>query len=125
MAKRLGVGQGSLMADREPDRLSTEVAEEILRRIFGDDLLGCTVTLQEIAEIVHAGAEQRTSQHKELVEMYEKAMEALNLLATPPGTSEITDLAQLNGLLGERLDAIQKLTKKVMETTALLQKGGP
>ena len=124
MAKGLAVGQGSLMAEREPDRLSTEVAEEILRRIFGDDLLGCNVTLEEIATIVQAGADQRTSQHKELVEMYEKAMEALNLLATPPVVTDITDLAQLNGLLGERLDAIQKLTKKVMETTALLQKSG-
>ena len=113
------------MAQREPDHLATEVAEEILRRIFGDDLTGCNVTLQEIAAIVQAGADQRRTQHRELAEMYEKAMEALNLLATPPGGAmEITDLAQLNGLLGERLDAIQKLTKKVMETTALLHPKG-
>ncbi len=110
-----------MMSENAPDRLSAEVAEEILRRIFGDDYAGCPVSLQEIAELVHAGAAQRASQHKELVEMYGKAMEALNLLATPPATNDTMDVTQLNSLLGDRLDAVQKLTKKVMETTALLQ----
>ena len=111
------------MAEKLPDRLSSEIAEEILRRIFGDDFQGCTVSLDEIASIIHAGAEQRGIQQKELLEMYEKAIEALNLLATPPSTNDVSEVGQLNSLLSERLDAIQKLTKKVMETTALMQKG--
>ena len=111
------------MADNAPDRLASELAEEILRRIFGDDFEGCNVSLDEVASLIQAGTEQRGVQHKELAEMYEKAIEALNLLSTPPSTNGITDLAQLNTLLGERLDAIQKLTKKVINTTALLQNG--
>lgn len=110
------------MAEKLPDRLSSEVAEEILRRIFGDDFEGCTVSFDEIASIVQGGAEQRGIQQKELLEMYEKAIEALNLLSTPPSTNDVSDVTQLNDLLSERLDAIQKLTKKVIETTALLQK---
>ncbi len=105
-----------------PDRLSTEIAEEVLRRIYGDDLAGCPVTLDEIARVIAQGAQQRNDQHRELIEMYEKAIEALNLLSTPPGPSDVTSPEQLRSLLGDRLDAILKLTQKVMETTALVRK---
>ncbi len=108
--------------DSPPDRLSTEIAEEVLRRIFGDDLAGCPVTLEEIARVIAEGSQQRTDQQRELVEMYEKAIEALNLLSTPPGPSDVSSPEQLRSLLGDRLDAILKLTQKVMETTALLRK---
>ena len=108
--------------DSQADRLSTEIAEEVLRRIFGDDLAGCPVTLDEIARVIAEGAQQRNDQQRELIEMYEKAIEALNLLSTPPGTSEVSNPEQLRSLLGDRLDAILKLTQKVMETTTLLRK---
>ena len=123
VAKKSALRQGKAMADRESDRLSFEIAEEILRRIFGDDLQGCNVSLDEIAGLIQTATGQSASPHKDLVDMYEKAIEALNLLATPPAANDVTDLAQLNSLLGERLDAIHKLTRKVMDTTALLQKG--
>jgi hypothetical protein len=54
--------------------------------------------------------------------MYEKAIEAVHLLATPPQTKEMPTPEQLRSMLGDRLDGIQKLAYKVMETTARLQK---
>lgn len=108
--------------DSPPDRLSIEIAEEVLRRIFGDDLAGCPVTLDEIAGVIAQGAPQRNDNQGELIEMYEKAIEALNLLSTPPGPTDVSSPEQLRSLLGDRLDTILKLTQKVMETTALLRK---
>ena len=98
------------------------IAEDILRVIYGDDFKGCTVSLEQIAEV----AQQRIRQHygpaEELVELYEKVVEALHLLSTPPQGDNLTDQAQLNSLLSERLDAIHVLTTKTMETTASVKK---
>src|SRR5688572_7095117 len=101
--------------------IATAVAEEILRRIYGDDLHGCKVSLEEIAALVEGGLRQ-TDQHRgELIEMYEKAVEAVNLLATPPQTQDMPSPEELRSMLSERLDAIQKLARKVMDTTARLR----
>jgi hypothetical protein len=95
------------------------LAEEILRRIYGDDLIGCGVSLDEIAAIIEEGFKQE----RQLIEMYEKAIEAVSLLSTPPQTKEVPTPDQLRSLLGDRLDAIQQLARKVMDTTARVQKG--
>lgn len=97
--------------------IATAVAEEILRRIYGDDLLGCKVSLEEIAEVVELGLKQ----DRELIEMYEKAIEAVNLLSMPPQTEAMPSPEELRSMLGERLDAIQKLARKVIDTTARLR----
>ena len=97
--------------------IAKAVAEEILRRIYGDDLIGCKVSLDEIVAVVEEGFKQE----RELIEMYEKAIEAVSLLATPPQAQEMPTPEQLRSLLGERLDSIQKLARKVMDTTARLQ----
>ena len=97
--------------------IAKAVAEEILRRIYGDDLIGCTVSLDQIAAVVDEGFKQE----RELIEMYEKAIEAMSLLSTPPQAEEVPTPEQLRSLLGDRLDAIQKLARKVMDTTARLQ----
>lgn len=103
------------------DAVATAVAEDILRRIYGDDLHGCKVSLDEIAAVVEAGLKM-SRERQELIEMYEKAIEAVSLLATPPQTQEMPTPEELRTMLGERLDAIQKLARKVMETTARVQK---
>ncbi|HKQ39224.1 MAG TPA: hypothetical protein VJ063_14195, partial [Verrucomicrobiae bacterium] len=61
--------------------IANAVAEEVLRRIYGDDLLGCKVSLDEIADIIEAGLKHDREQQQELVEMYEKAIEAVDLLS--------------------------------------------
>jgi hypothetical protein len=103
-------------------QIAMAVAEEILRRIYGDDLLGCKVSLDEVALIVQEGLKQEKHHQRELNELYEKTIEAVSLLATPPQTQEVPTPEQLRSILSERLDAIQKLARKVMDTTSRLQK---
>ena len=102
--------------------LANAVAEEVLRRIYGDDLLGCTVSLDEIAAIIEEGFKHDREQQRELVEMYEKAIEAVDLLSRPPQAIDIPRPEQLRSILSDRLDSIQQLARKVTDTTARLQK---
>ena len=119
MASASALGQGKCMAQGQ---IATAVAEEILRRIYGDDLLGCNVSLEEIALIVQEGLKQDRHHQRELNELYEKTIEAVSLLSAPPPTQEVPTPEQLRSMLSERLDAIQKLARKVMDMTARLQK---
>src|SRR5258707_5127175 len=108
-----------MSANAQPDGPSLQVAEEILRKIYGDDFKGCTVSLESIAAIVNDAFSQRESQTHELLELYEKLVEALHLLSTPPGADKLTNANELRELLSERLDAVHALTTKTIETTSL------
>lgn len=105
-----------------PDKLAVFLAEEILRAIYGDDYRGCTVSPDQIATLIHKGLEQRKSQADDLLELYEKVVEAVDLLSTPPDVTKVTDPEQLHSLLSERLDGIHAVTAKTIQTTALLRK---
>ena len=106
----------------QPDKSASQVAEEILRTIYGDDFTGCTVSLETVAGIVRDGAQQHEGQTRELMDLYDKLVEAIHLLSTPPGATEVTDPDALRTLLSERLDAIHVLTSKTIETTALVKR---
>jgi hypothetical protein len=119
-----------MSGDAPPDKLATLTAEEILRTIFGDDLRGCTVSLDTVAAIVHGALQQRSEEDRDLIEMYEKLVEAIDLLSTPPGTEKVPGSDELRSLLGERLDTIRTLTQKTKKTTDSLKdlrssEGGP
>ena len=105
----------------QPGVAALAAAEEILRRIYGDDFLGCTVTLQEIAAIADKIFRQQTTQNKELLELYEKVVEAVDLLSTPPKSEQLAGSGDLGSLLTERLDAIHALTRKTIQTTDLVK----
>ena len=122
---------GTLYAMSEgerPDKLAVVAAEEVLRTIFGDDLTGCNVSLDSIADLIGQAIRQRSQEESDLIEMYEKLVEALDLLSTPPDPSVVTSPDQLRSLLGERLDAIHSLTQRTQKTTrslkALRKSGG-
>ena len=102
--------------------IANAVAEEVLRRIYGDDLLGCKVTLDEIAAIIEEGLKHDRHHQRELLEMYEKAIEAVDLLSRPPQSPEVPKPEMLRSMLSDRLDAIQNLARKVTDTTTRLQK---
>jgi len=102
--------------------IANAVAEEVLRHIYGDDLLGCKVSLDEIAALIEEGLKQERNQNRELLEMYEKAIEAVDLLSRPPQAIDIPRPEQLRSILSDRLDSIQQLARKVTDTTARLQK---
>jgi hypothetical protein len=105
----------------EPDKLASFLAEEILRTIYGDDYRGCTVRPEQIADVIRKGLQDQQAQTHELVELYEKVVEAVDLLSTPPDATKVTDPEQLRRLLGERLDGIHAVTTKTIQTTALFR----
>ena len=110
-----------MSTDAEPDKLASFLAEEILRTIYGDDYRGCTVSPDQIAAVIQKGLQQRQTQTNDLLELYEKVVEAVDLLSTPPDSSKVTDPDKLRALLGERLDGIHAVTTKTIRTTALVR----
>jgi hypothetical protein len=110
-----------MSGEASPDKLATLTAEEVLRTIFGDDLRGCNVRLDTVAAVIRDALQQRSEEDRDLIELYEKLVEALDLLSTPPPTDKITSPEELRALLGERLDSIHALTQKTKQTTDSLK----
>ena len=92
-------------------------AEEILRIIYGDDLEGCTVSLDRITEVIAGALAAQTEEDRAIAELHEKGYEAIQLLSTPPPDGPSLDADELRSLLGERLDKIQTLASKVIAAT--------
>jgi hypothetical protein len=93
-------------------------AEEILRTIYGDDLTGCTVSVDAITSIVLNALKEATDDQQQLLHLHEKAVEAFGLLSTPPAFAEMPTPERLRELLSERLDKIHVLTQRLTETAA-------
>jgi hypothetical protein len=104
-----------------PEKLAQLIAEEILRRIFGDDLHGCPVRLDEISALIDQALKQRALQDQAVIDMFEKVVEAMHVLSTPPDPEKVPTPEQLRSLLGQRLDAIHTLTTKTIETSRQLK----
>jgi hypothetical protein len=105
----------------KPGTLAVHAAEEILRTIYGDDLKGCAVTLEQIALPLQQVLDQNSASARELFEVYEKVIEAIHLLSVPPETAKTLDASQLRSLLSERLDMIHSVTQRTIDTTAMLK----
>ncbi len=110
-----------MSTDTESDKLASFLAEEVLRAIYGDDYQGCKVSPDQIAVVIKKGLQHRQTQANDLLELYEKVVEAVDLLSTPPDINKVTDPDQLRTILGERLDGIHAVTTKTMQTTALVR----
>jgi hypothetical protein len=106
----------------QPDRVSLLIAEEVLRTIYGDDLQGCTVSLEQIANVIDQAVKLSETENRELLQIYEKVIEAVNVLSTPGDPNKVTTSSELQALLSERLDRIQMISRKTMETAALIRK---
>ncbi|HMG05479.1 MAG TPA: hypothetical protein VK581_08460 [Chthoniobacterales bacterium] len=105
--------------DRDPQtkERARSAAEEILRVIYGDDLEGCTVSLDRITEVILTALTEHAQKDQAISELHEKAFEAIQLLSTPPANGEALGADELRSLLGERLDKIQSLSSKVIAAT--------
>ena len=103
--------------DSDQTDAATAIAEEILCQVFGEDFTGCSVQLETVASIVSRGL-QRAELQDELLGLYEKGIEALHLLSTPPTRGPHFVPETLPALLSERLDSIHELTQKLLEATA-------
>ena len=108
-----------MSTNAQPDKLALLAAEEVLRTIYGDDLKGCPVKLEQIASVIGAAVKQREVQTRELLNLYEKVIEAVRVLSTPPDRSKVTGSNELQSLLSNRLDSIHSVANKTIETTAL------
>ncbi|MHA3771001.1 hypothetical protein ACXR0O_05620 [Verrucomicrobiota bacterium sgz303538] len=107
-----------MSSDARLEKAATAAAEEILQRIYGDDFTGCTVRLDEISEVILRKLEERAQEDRQILELYEKAIEGIQLLATPPEAGSPLTPEELQGLLGERLDTIRSLATKIIDTLA-------
>lgn len=99
------------------ERIATAAAEEILRLIYGDDLEGCTVRLDSISTVIETALEEYGNMDAELTELQAKALEAIQLLSTPPPDGNALSAEELRSLLGERLDKIRTLSTRVVQAT--------
>jgi hypothetical protein len=110
---------------KQTDPIAAMLAEEILRKIFGDDLLGCPVTLQEVADIIQEAQIHTKFQGQELLGLHQKSNEALYFLSCPPPKESISDPSQLLTVLTERLDKINDLSGKLVELNNKLRPPTP
>jgi hypothetical protein len=104
------------MSERRPDRMSRLVAEELLATLFGDDLAGCPVSLDQVALIVQDAVEQRAAQDAKLLDLHSTVVNSIHQLATPPVSAQNAGPNELRSLLSERLDAIRAIATKTIET---------
>lgn len=96
-------------------------AEEILRLIYGEDFEGCAVSFESVATVILEAMQWRVELDKELLDLHEKVVEAVDLLSTPPGQDSPDQPGGLLSLLGQRLDAIHTITQKLNQTAALIK----
>jgi hypothetical protein len=104
--------------DAEPtEKAARAAAEEILRIIYGDDLSGCTVSLDRITAVISSAMTGQAQVDRAISELNDKAYEAIRLLSTPPANGQSLNPDELRSLLGDRLDKIQTLAQKVIAAT--------
>src|SRR5258708_2425520 len=94
----------------EPTKLAMSIAEEVLRVIYGDDYKGCNVSPSAIGTVIQNGLQTYATGHQDLVGLYEKVVEAIHLLSTPPDVSKVSEPNELRALLSHRLDSIHAVT---------------
>jgi hypothetical protein len=98
--------------------LAHRAAEDILHLIYGDDLNGCAVPVDSIADVVLAALAEDAESKAGILDAHEKTMEALLALSTPPQAGKVSTPNELHSLLSERLDTINQLARKLIALTA-------
>jgi hypothetical protein len=103
--------------DHPTQTAARAAAEEILRIIYGDDLAGCTVSLDRITAVISSAMTGQAQVDRAISDLNEKAYEAIRLLSTPPANGQSLNPEELRSLLGDRLDKIQAVAQKVIAAT--------
>src|SRR4051812_34858650 len=104
-------------SEHPTQKAARAAAEEILRIIYGDDLTGCTVSLDRITGVISGAMTGQGQVDRAIAELNEKAYEAIRLLSTPPADGQSLNPDELRSLLSDRLDKIQTLANKVIAAT--------
>ena len=100
--------------DQPMRKVARAAAEDILRIIFGDDLEGCRVSLDQITDVIWSAMTGQAEFNQAFSELNDKAFEAIRTLSTPPANGSTLNADELRSLLSERLDKIQTLAQKVI-----------
>jgi hypothetical protein len=103
--------------DHPTQKGARAAAEEILRIVYGDDLAGCTVSLDRITAVIASAMTGQAQVDRAIAELNDKAYEAIRLLSTPPADGASLNPDELRSLLSDRLDKIQALANKVIAAT--------
>lgn len=106
-----------MMSDAQLARAANVAAEEVLRVIYGDDLQGCTVSLDDVAAVIRSAFDEHLRSAGDLAELHAKGFEAVQLLSTPPADGHALSPEDLRTLLGERLDKIREVATKILGAT--------
>ena len=101
----------------ELEKTATVAAEEVLRVIYGDDLNGCAVRLDDVSRVIRSAFEVHARNAADVADLHTKGFEAVQLLATPPPDGHTLSPEELRSLLGERLDKIRDLASKIVSAT--------
>jgi hypothetical protein len=111
--------------DRPIQTTARAAAEDILRIIYGDDLEGCTVSLDRVTAVIAAAIAGHNQFDRAMKDLNAQAYEAIRMLSTPPANGQSLNPEELRSLLGERLDKIQALATKVIAATQAQPGIGP
>ncbi|HKP01889.1 MAG TPA: hypothetical protein VJU77_00880 [Chthoniobacterales bacterium] len=101
-------------SDQPMRKVARAAAEDILRIIFGDDLEGCRVSLDQVTDVISSAMAGQADFNRAVSELNDKAFEAIRTLSTPPANGATLNADELRSLLSERLDKIQTLAQKVI-----------
>ena len=101
-------------SDQPMRKVARAAAEDILRIIFGDDLEGCRVSLDQVTDVISSAMTGQAEFNQAVAELNDKAFEAIRTLSTPPANGSALNADELRSLLSERLDKIQTLAQKVI-----------
>lgn len=108
-----------------PGPRARQAAEEVLQAIYGDDFIGCTISVDSVAAIIDSAIKDENRTVHELMDVLNKVLEAVHVLSTPPSPAEVKDTQQLQEVLGKRLDAIREISTKTINAIAELPIGKP
>jgi hypothetical protein len=96
-------------------KIAADTAEKILAAIYGEDLQGCTISLDTVTGIVQEGVDAGTKSYKMLNEALIGALRQIQTVSTPPQKEEIQSMEEVISVLSERADAIHQVTTKILE----------
>jgi hypothetical protein len=112
------------MSAERRQHIANAAAEELLRLIYGDDLTGCTVSVDTLASVIVEAMATEGKLNTGLLDLYEKSNEAVQALSRAPAPAQVATPAELQALLSDRLDTIHTLSQKLAALTAAAKAPG-
>ena len=101
--------------DSKARKSAIDTAEKVLTAIYGEDLTGCSISLEAVSAIIEEGMTAETKNYKMLNEALIGAIKQIQNVSTPPSKEEVQTIEDVADVLGERADVIHQVTTKILE----------